>query len=78
MSENDGCVCVRVRACMRVRVLKSEWMVVWVRDTSDFSFLILCENLFSTDFPGFKHCLLYILKKKNRKTKTLLNYIQFE
>lgn len=46
-------------------------MAVWVKDTSDFSFLILCENLFSTDFPGFKHCLLY-------KKITLLNYIQFE
>lgn len=44
---------------------------VCVRDTSKFSFLILCENLFSTDFPGFKHCLLY-------KKKKLLNYIQFE
>lgn len=40
-------------------------MAVWVKDTSDFSFLILCENLFSTDFPGFKHCLLYKKKKKN-------------
>lgn len=63
MSENgyvsahtDVCVCVRV--WMKVRM--NEY--VCVRDTSKFSFLILCENLFSTDFPGFKHCLLY--KKK--------------
>lgn len=53
---------------MSMCVYQNEWMCV--RDTSDFSFLILCENLFSTDFPGFKHCLLY--------KKTLLNYIQFE
>lgn len=54
------CVCtwVRMNGC------------VFGGDTSKFSFLILCENLFSTDFPGFKHCLLYKI--------TLLNYIQFE
>lgn len=62
MSENE-CVWAHTDVCVRVRVC------TWVRmngcacveggDTSNFSFLILCENLFSTDFPGFKHCLLY-------------------
>lgn len=49
-------VCV----CESVHVGQDEWMCVG--GYLKFSFLILCENLFSTDFPGFKHCLLY---KKN-------------
>lgn len=56
MSENE-CVCVCTAVCVRVYVGQDEWM--YGGNILNFSFLILCENLFSTDFPGFKHCLLY-------------------
>lgn len=69
MSENE-CVSAHAGVCACVCSWVRMNECVNVRDTSNFSFLILCENLFSTDFPGFKHCLLY--------KKTLLNYIQFE
>lgn len=49
----DVCLHTQMCVCVCVCGWRSGWMNICVcEDTSKFSFLILCENLFSTDFQG--------------------------